>query len=278
MKTAVLGAGGFIGSHLARSFGSVVATTRSTLNFERPSLAQLKLEEQGYEAVVIAAAAPNIAYCQGNPGLAYQVNVLGTLELARQVAERGMQVIWFSSDYVFNGVDGDYADDAPLCPNTEYGRQKAEVELRLPELTDNYLILRLSKTYGLKKNDATLLDEIASKLRGGQLLRAAHDQRFAPTLIDDVVQLVHLLQQRRARGLYNLCCPQSWSRFEVARLLAEKLQVADRVVPVALHEIPAMLGRPLNTSLRPQRLLQELDYTFLPLEVAAETVSANWRQ
>ena len=178
VKTAVIGASGFVGHHLLRAYRQVfpdcVGTAFSNLqpgltpfDIQEPDLASLRLEETGHRAVLIASAKPNIEFCERERSLAYAVNVRGTLKLIRQIARCSLQLIFLSSDYVFEGTDGDYDDDAETEPTTEYGRQKVLVEEEIPARTDNYVILRISKEFGLQKNDGTLLDEMACTLAAG---------------------------------------------------------------------------------------------------------------
>ncbi len=193
-KTAIIGASGFIGRHLhaayRRDFPDVVGTAFSAetggglvrFDIRRPDLSALRLKETGHGAVLIASAKPNIDFCERERDAAYDVNVRGTLTLARQAAQAGLQVIFFSTDYVFAGDTGLFDDDSPTNPTTEYGRQKVIVEKELPAITDNHLILRLSKIFGLEKGDRTLLDDIASTLAAGRVARVARDQFFPPRM------------------------------------------------------------------------------------------------
>jgi dTDP-4-dehydrorhamnose reductase len=172
VKTAIIGASGYIGRHLwaaynkefAGSLGTSFSSANPSLNFfdiRQPDIKPLRLEEQGYESVIITAAKPNIAYCQDHRDEAYAVNVTGTLESIRQLGRTRLQTIFLSSDYVFKGTTGNYQDNAPTEPTTEYGRQKVLVEQAIPSLTDNFLILRIGKIYGVEKGDRTILDELA---------------------------------------------------------------------------------------------------------------------
>src|SRR4051812_5984198 len=201
IKTAVIGASGFIGRHLWQAyrarFPDCVGTSFASqcpgltaFDIRHPRLAVLRLEQTGHQAVLIASAKPNIQYCEQNRAAAHDVNVTGTIELARQVASSGMQVIFLSSDYVFGGNSGPHDDEEDLAPTTEYGRHKAEVERALPALTSNYLVLRLSKIYGMQKGDGTLLDQMAALLAVGKQVLAARDQVFCPTRIDELVKTI----------------------------------------------------------------------------------------
>jgi len=238
----------------------------------------LRLVETGHRALLIASAKPNIDFCAREREAAFAVNVRGTLALARQAAQAGLQVIFFSTDYVFAGDAGPYDDDAPTHPTTEYGRQKVAVEKELPAITDNYLILRLSKIFGLEKGDRTLLDDIASTLASGRLARVARDQFFSPTYVGDIVRAVQAIQARGLRGTFNVCNPEPSSRHQIAQALAPALGADPALIePIRLHDIPAMAGRPLNTTMRCSRFQREVRLPFQPLSDAIAAVARNWR-
>jgi dTDP-4-dehydrorhamnose reductase len=289
MKTAIIGASGFVGRHLFAAYRSICPDTIGTsfsradgrlLHFDirQPKLAALGLRETGYEAVLIASAKANVAYCETNRDEAYAVNVRGMLELIRQAAALGLRPIFLSSDYVFDGRTGGYDDDARTSPATEYGRHKQLVEQELPNITDRYLILRLSKIYGLQKGDGTLLDECAAAITSGRELRAADDQVFCPTYVTDLVQAIIGIQKRGLTGVFNVCSPERWSRYQVATALARAMGFDEAVVTrIALHDLPSMAGRPLNTSMMPSRLGREFGCCPSPLKDSLLRVAANWR-
>lgn len=289
IKTAVIGASGYVGCHLWASYRSrfpdCVGTAFSTdhphmtrFDIREPDLAALRLEDAGHQAVLIASAKPNIAYCEQNKEAAYAVNVKGTLELARQIGRTRMQAIFLSSDYVFDGKAGPHDDDEPTRPSTEYGRQKAQVERELPSLATNYLVLRLSKIYGVHKSDRTLLDEIAAQLATGKEVRAARDQIFCPTFVGDLVRVIQQIQDHGLQGVVNTCNPERWSRCDIMLALAHAMH-ADRslVKPVSLYDIPAMVGRPLDTSMKSSRLERALQTRFVPLSDDIQRVAALWK-
>lgn len=289
VKTAVIGASGYIGRHLWKTYrrahpdslGTSFSATNAELvyfDIRRPDIQPLRLEQSAYRAVLIASAIPNIAFCEQQRDAAYEVNVRGTLELIRQLGRTQIQVIFLSSDYVFEGNTGRYTDEAEMRPTTEYGRQKALVEKELPSLARNPLILRLSKIYGVEKGDRTFLDEIACCLAKGAEVRASTDQVFCPTYIDDLVRAIVAIQDRGLCGVLNVCNAECWSRYDLAVNVAKALSIAPQMVqPVLLHELPGMSGRPLNTSMTCDRLTREVGFLFTPLSDAFRAVAANWK-
>ncbi|MCX5662592.1 MAG: SDR family oxidoreductase [Planctomycetota bacterium] len=288
-KTAIIGASGFVGRHLLKAYrrahpdtiGTSFSQARADLapfDIRKPDLASLKLREKGYQAVLVTSAKPNIGYCEQHKEEAYAVNVGGMLELLRQAAGLGLQPIFLSTDYVFDGVTGGYDDDAPTRPGTEYGRQKEAVEKELPRIAANHLVIRLSKIYGVDKGDATLLDDFASSLLAGKPLSVATDQVFSPTFVDDLVASILAIQEKGLRGVVNVCSPEAWSRYDVAAGMAKELGLDPaRINAIKLHSLAAMAGRPLNTSMKCSRLAAASKPAFTPLRDQMRRVAANWK-
>lgn len=291
IKTAVIGASGFVGRHLWHAYASrypdcVGTSFASTANprlvpfdIRRPDAAALRLPETGHRAVVIASAKPNVGFCENDRESSYAVNVKGTLGLIEQLGRLGLHVIFVSSDYVFDGKHGRYDDDAPTAPSTEYGRQKAEVERQIASLAAEFTVIRLSKVYGRSKGDGTLLDEMAAAFASGKEVRVAKDQYFSPTYVDDVVSALFAVQAAGMRGHLNLCSPERWSRAEIALALARAMGVDTALArQIALYDLPSMAGRPLDTSMLSSRLKKSTAATFVPLSESIAAVAGNWRR
>lgn len=289
IKTAIIGASGYIGKYLLRHYRkqfpdcigtgfSRVSDSLLPFDLRNPDVASLRLKETEHEAVIISSAIPNIAKCEAYPQDSYDLNVSGTLKLVTQLEQLSIKTIFFSSDYVFDGMTGNYSDDTKTSPITEYGRQKAKVEQEIPNLTNNYVIIRLSKIYGTIFQDGTLLDSLAASLINGEKVTVATDQIFSPTHVEDVVSMLLFIQQEKANGLINLCHHHAYSRYDIAFKLAQKLKIStNQLNSVPLHSIPTMENRPLNTSLKCSALLQSFKDSLITIDEAVEHVAANWK-
>ena len=289
IKTAVIGASGFIGHHLINKYriqypdciGTSFSNNKINLlkfDIKNPNIEPLNLERTGHKAVIIAAYKSNIFYCENEPSKAYEVNVDGVLQLIKNLSKTTLKIIFLSSEYVFDGIQGNYNDDHPRNPKTVYGKHKKIIEDRIKNLTDNFLVLRLSKNYGLKKGDNTILDEAANLLSQRKEVLAAEDQYFNPTFIDDLVQAITNIQEKDLKGYMNVCTPEIWSRFEMYTQLAQITnQDINLIKKIKLYDIPEMKGRPLNTSMVCNRLKQETQSTFISLKDAMKKVASNYK-
>jgi dTDP-4-dehydrorhamnose reductase len=288
IKTAVIGASGYIGRHLLRSYrakyldcvGTAFSRISPGLTFfdlREPDIKPLALEDTGHEAVIIASANPLIQQCEEHKTATFAVNVEGTLELVRQLGRTSLQVIFLSSDYVFPGNKGPHDDASETNPSTEYGRHKALVEKEIPALAENHLVVRLSKIFGLEKGDGTLLDEMAGSLSAGRVVMAAADQRFCPTFVGDLVAAIHAIQERGLLGVMNLSSPEIWTRHRMATDLAGAMRVKGGLVKKnSLYDLPSMAGRPLDTSMVCSRLKKEAAISFTPFRECISCVAAQW--
>lgn len=288
IKTAVIGASGYIGRHLFRQYRNAFPDCLGTafsraadgltkFDLRHPDVSCLKLEETGHQAVIISSAMPLIGWCEAHPKESYELNVSGTLSLAKELAKLSIHVIFLSSDYVFNGKTGGYSDKAETSPITEYGRQKAEVERELPNITDNYTIARLSKIYGTTWNDKTIIDDIAMSLVEGKKIKAAMDQFFSPTHVDDVVSMILHMQELGMKGLVNVSYENKYSRHQIATKLVDLLGVSPGLLEsVRLHSISGMENRPLDTSLICSPCFQSMQSSFWSMEKAIQQVANNW--
>lgn len=289
-KTAIIGSSGFLG----RAFLSVhrkvyhdcVCTAKATtdkndniflFDLLNPDIKSLHLSKTGHKEAFIFAAVTKIDVCENKKAITKKINVDGIIELARQLSEEGIKPIFFSSDYVFDGKEGSYRDDSPVNPITEYGKQKAEVEAKMATITKgNFLVVRLSKIFTLTKNDNTLLDEMARILSSGEVVQAAYDQIFCPTLITDIINALAWLQVQKVTGIVNVCSLEVWSRYDLAVSLAKTMKVdANKVRKASLSEIMINKELPKNTSMMPSALLKD-SVPFTPMTTCVKRVASNW--
>ncbi len=240
VKTLVIGAKGFIGSHFYAHYSDVIGTHyRPSEGLEHLDLAdpRLNFPIDGCRYAIISAGIGTPWKCQTNPDQCYQCDVEGILKLVRQLAKSGIIPVILSSTYALGQ------------PENIYGSQKHLLEEAvIAELTD-YLILRLEKVYGIVKGDGTFFDEMAQKLVLGECIEVATDQYLSPISIEEVVKHTIDLQTNGARGIYHFCAPQAASRYEMACYLGEKLQIDCSLIhPISIEKIDS-IKRPRHVNI-----------------------------
>jgi len=260
-KLVIIGSQGFIGKRLTVSMNPAIFTNYKEapylLDLRSPDLKALPLSTETH--VIIAAGCANINECDKNPEKTYAINVTGTLELAKQCREMGLCPILFSTDYVFNGEKGGYTESSSTCPINAYGKQKAELESRIHDVTSgNYLMLRLSKIYSTFAGDNSLLDEMMHNLTQEKAIRAAIDQEFCPLHVDDLVTITQELIDQNITGLINIGGQETLSRYALALKVCEALNISTTLVkPITLDELKGST-RPKKTTLNCKKLYETI--------------------
>lgn len=266
-KIIVIGCSGYVGSHLYEYYKSkdadTLGTTRQKLkgtshfDLSNPSLDFLGSDVK-YTTAIICAAIPNIAKCENAPKDTFIQNVLGTLNLVQKLKKQNIKPILFSSDVVFDGKEDLYLDDSAPNPINEYGSQKLLLEQLVPKISDNYLMIRLSKTYSVESQDETFLHQLAKRVYNGESIRAASDLVFNPINIKDVIKAIDLLIQNNCSGTYNVSGTETTSWYLLANQLADAIGLPkSSIEETSIDEFGGGASRAKKLNVQPQKLLSE---------------------
>ena len=258
---AVVGASGLLGAYAFRSFsasGPVLGTgflhgggELATLDIRDEDASRALLAEHAPRTVVCAAAVSNVERCETHPDWSSEINVHGTLALARAATEIGATFVFVSSEYVFDGLEGPYDETAPTRPLNQYGRQKQEVERKLPALTGgDYMIARVSCLYGHERIGKNFVHQLWSALSEGREFRAPSDQIGTPTAVANAGEVIRELVLRGARGTYHVAGPEPMLRAQFALLAARELGLDPELVrPTPTAELGLVAPRPMGAGL-----------------------------
>jgi dTDP-4-dehydrorhamnose reductase len=226
------------------------------------------------DVVVLAAAVAGIGDCEENADASRQINVDGTLGVAKAMAARGAFVLLLSSDKVFDGaVPLRSRHDAP-CPACAYGRQKADAEAGVLALGQRAAVLRLSKV--LEPN-LPLLNGWATTLANEEPITPFHDLYLAPVSVDLVARMVLQIATDRAQGIFHCTGAKDHSYEDLAHILAEQMHRNPGLIqPGSCHSInmPAA-ARPRYTSLEMTEEQSRWGITAPAFEATARAIMAG---
>jgi dTDP-4-dehydrorhamnose reductase len=258
----VVGASGLVGSALVdelhrRRLG-VVGSYR---NHAVPGAVHLDLSDPRELADVLdrvqprvvycPAAEPNVELCEQRPAETWRANV-GTAEaLVRALAPRGTRLVYFSSDYVFDGEAGPYDEAARPNPISAYGRQKLAAEEVVRRHAD-HVIVRTTVVYGWEAQRKNFVVRLVEQLRRGQRARAPFDQVGSPTYAPNLAEITVALGEGRARGTFHVVGPQTMDRHAFAALAARTFGLDRGLVDRATTaELGQLAPRPLTAGMIP---------------------------
>lgn len=277
-KTFVLGANGFIGSYFLKKYRSFYPDCMGSsyrddeqlqkINLLEPDIRHLNLKSKGYKNALICAAITKVDRCENNPEQSFAINVDGTLRIIKQLFDEDIYPIYLSSDYVFDGNTGNYTDESPVNPVNLYGKHKATVEKAIPQICgSNYTILRLSKVFSTDDSSSSFLSGMISDIVSGKTVKAAYDQIFCPTLIEDLLRITLEIQATSLNGLFNVCSPQAISRYELALKIALLCDVdPGNIVRISIDDLNETFRRPHNTSMLSNKISNTINARFTSID------------
>lgn len=184
---------------------------------------------------------------QTSGGSAFAVNALAPEAMARAAHAAGKYLVTVSTDFVFEGTDGPYAEEKEPAPLTSkvswYGWTKGEGERRVREASPHAAVVRISYPFrppGAFKPDfaQAFLDRRSS----GTLPPLYGDQQLTPSWVPDVSHLIEQLLHDRARGTFHIASPEVTTPFEFAAELFQRLD--GQPTPLVKGSLESRLGRP----------------------------------
>jgi dTDP-4-dehydrorhamnose reductase len=175
----------------------------------------------------------------------------------------GAKLVFYSSNYVFNGENGPYQETDQPDPILVYGRQKLEVEQKISELLDNYLIGRIAWVYGHENQGKNFVLRLIYTLKNNQIIRVPQDQIGAPTLANDIAEASCRLVEVGATGLFHTTGSDCMNRYQFALGVAEVFGLqTETLLPVMTSELNQVAARPLKCGMRCDRLVQTLNWNL----------------
>lgn len=283
----VTGASGFLGSEVCRLardqepkleiFGLVHSNSASMpvdfpctvlpIDLTSHSRVEREFSKTSPDAVFHLAAAPDANWVEQNPEASFSINVTASVFLARLCAQRGIPLLFASSDLIFDGRKAPYGErSSPSAPSL-YGRQKAEAErLLFQHYPDGAIVCRLPLMYGPPSPAGKSTQQgITDALFHGKKTRLFIDEFRTPVSTRSAAEGLFLALRTKPRVIH-LGGRERLSRYDFGIRLAHWLgKKPDNLLPAFQKEIRMAAPRPPDVSLD-SRMAFSIGYDPRPLE------------
>jgi len=210
--------------------------------------------------VLNTAAFHRVDDCQLNPSLAFEVNALGASKVARAAAANDAAVVFFSTDYVFSGLERSqpYTEGDGPAPLSVYGVSKWAGEQLVAQGNPRSLVVRSAGLYGCatSRKGWTFPELMIRKARADGIVRVVTDQVLSPTFTADLALKTRELIEQDATGLFHVVNAGECSWFELARRVFELAGVKVRLEPIETSQTQCGARRPPYSALMSTRLEQ----------------------
>lgn len=270
MRTLVFGAYGQLGRDLVALFARAGETRgvdlpETDVADERAVAAALRAAIP--DLVINAAAFTDVEGAEDQREKAFRANKAGARIVARAAAERGVPVVYISTDFVFDGTAREpYAPDAPVAPRGVYAESKAAGETVTREANDRHFIVRTAWLYGPGGNN--FVEKILRAAQTRPELRVVDDEVGSPTHTLDLAEAIRALAQTEAYGMYHAVNAGSCSRYAFAGAILEAAGLATPIAPCRAAEYPSKAPRPAYSVLSNEKLERATGHVMRPWEEA----------
>jgi dTDP-4-dehydrorhamnose reductase len=206
-------------------------------------------------------------------------NLVGPGMLAQECAQRGIRLMSFSSDLVFDGSkDTPYVESDSPAPLNAYGRAKFEAERLILDHAPNALLIRTSAFFG-PWDPHNFVAQALEHLRRGEHWAAAEDQCISPTYVPDLAQAALDLLVDGESGLWHLSNQGEVSWYRFAQMAAEAAKVDARLIrglpTSALGQLARRPGYSVLTSER-ALLMPSLEHALSRYVMDCERYAGEW--
>lgn len=278
MKILLTGVTGQVGRAIFTSLSTqamveVIPLDRQQLDLTRPDQIQACIAAIKPQLIIHPAAYTAVDRAEAEPALVHAINAVATQTIAEAAARVGAGMIYFSTDYVFDGSQATpYRESDLTQPMNVYGASKRAGELAIAAVGLPHLILRTSWVYDASGHN--FLTTMLKLFYTRDTVKVVNDQHGTPTAAHSIAQMVlHLLSQwqlhdHQQSGIYHCVNAGETTWFGFAQAIyrhALALQttagwpplILEQLLPIASEAYPTAAKRPQYSTLSTEKLQRQ---------------------
>lgn len=260
MKVFIIGASGLVGSNCQQHFTAQGWDVKgSYFSYLTPGTVFYNTLEPGNtgnfdiagwqpDIIVHCGALTHVDYCETHEEESYQKTVQSTINIITLARQCNARMVYLSTDYVFDGKEGPYMEDAPVHPVSVYGRHKLEAEQLVLKEIPGSLVLRVTNVYGNEIRGKNFIARIIDQCKNKQklILKLPYDQFASPTNAWDIARAMFVLLRDNKKGIYHIGGTDYMNRVELALRVLQYFPGAEYdLVPMSTDQLQQPAARPL---------------------------------
>ncbi len=263
MKRILLtGADGMLGSDISAqllkvSDISLIKTTINDLDITNGEEVLKKVAAANPDIIIHTAAFTAVDLAEKEKEKCFLINTQGTRNITDCAKELNAQLIFISTDYVFDGKkDSPYIESDRRNPINVYGKSKSDAEEIIENTLSKYKIVRTSWLNGLNlKYTGNFIEAIIKKATTEKKLRIINDQIGKPTFTFDLASKIIEITDNQEYGIYHITNDEVSSWYDFANTILEEKKIKNvEVFPIKSSEYHSLAERPKNSVLENKKL------------------------
>ncbi|HMU98934.1 MAG TPA: SDR family oxidoreductase [Chitinophagales bacterium] len=268
MKTFIIGASGLVGGNCLEYFNAKnwenIGTYFSfktddtvffdTLNLDNPDNFDVKKFQPN--VIVHCGALTHVDYCETNEQESYKKTVLSTKNIVDLAVQLNSKLVFISTDYIFDGTNGPYAETDKPNPISIYGKHKLEAENYVLDNIKEAIVLRITNVYGDEIRGKNFVSRIVEQAQNNQhlTLKLPIDQYATPINAADIARCLYLLLNDKQNGIFNIASTDYMNRVQLAlRILHYFPNASYDLIPLKTTALNQPASRPLQGGLKNEK-------------------------
>lgn len=210
MKVVLIGSNGLLGCAIRKSLQDLdvktLLLTHKSFDIRNTADYQIMQDFQA-DVVINTAAYLGVEPCEKNSLDAFDINTRAVRDLAKFCEKNNMLFVQISTDGIFDGLEGNYNEDAHPKPVNMYGLTKYNAERFVEIICSKYYIFRIPILFGERENQGNIFIEKMYNLylQGNKQLKIADDIINRPSYSNDIAKyIINIVLQQEEYGIYHL--------------------------------------------------------------------------
>jgi dTDP-4-dehydrorhamnose reductase len=168
--------------------------------------------------VIHTAAMTNVDTCETDQVGCELLNVTAVAYLIEACQKHDTFLCHLSTDFIFDGADGPYTEEATPNPISVYGESKLRAEKLLESSSIRWAIARTVLVFGIVSDMSrtNIILWVKKSLEDGKQINVVTDQFRTPTLAEDLAMGCWLIAQKEALGIFNISGSDFLTPYEMA--------------------------------------------------------------
>ncbi len=281
MKILVTGSNGLLGQKLVHKLSTdpevkLIATARGDnrlkkangylyrpLDITNEAEVAQTIAEVKPDVVINTAAMTNVDACEADKEGCDKLNVDAVQYIVDACVKHKVHLVHLSTDFIFDGEDGPYTEDAEPNPLSYYGESKLKAEKIVEGSNVKAAILRTVLVYGIAEDMSRSNIVLWAKgaLEKGKEINVVDDQFRSPTLAEDLADGCILAAKQKATGVYNISGKDQMSVIELVRAVADHWKLDKSIIlPISSTTLNQAAKRPPVTGFILDKAIKQLGY------------------
>jgi len=290
-RILITGVSGLLGSNLAYCFRGdyqlygLYHTHRLSLDrvpvypcdLREKSAIEEIVRELRPDVIIHCAALTNVDICEEDIDLTEQMNVLATKNIVHSMEDRGIKLIYISTDLVYDGKKGHFSENDPVGPPNAYACSKLRGEqeaLKVP----GALVLRTNFFGWSVFEERSLGEWVIRNLMAREKIKGFTDAVFSSIYTFDLADIMDRVIRKGLCGIYNLGSKNSCSKYDFAVMIARQLGLdASLILPASIDDFDFKAKRSKNLSLDVRKIENDAGVTCGSIEGSVKHFAEDFK-